>query len=429
MSISQYILSKLTAIAIILVVSVTAYSQQGVRFTSGGLAAVQKVAQEQGKNLLIDTYASWCIPCKRMDKVFATKKVGDFYNDNYITYKVNMDGPYGDEVRSQYEVVFLPTIIIVGPDGTVKYKVDREMSADELLSVGQLALRNDIQIVSDATAIRRNGEAAPRRNTSTKKSASRPARSGDEKIMYVLGLEGGDENPEYYKKEAYFRLELMDGSHKSAAKKYLATQTDWNTPENMTFVLDFVEKPFSKPYDHIIANKDQYYQSYGKDRVDNTLQILVYKHLYNGLPRPTLTQAQDLFTDLNYSNPGHHAHYYFITRSRLDRNFDEAYDYATTYLTTMEPGDINTFEAFLDFTSDNSHQYSAAQMTAAAKLVETHVTDEADILRLLPVAIKLLIKANECDEGKRLLQLARNIADQSGADVSVLDTIRFNCKV
>jgi len=78
-----------------------------------------------------------------------------------------MDGPYGDEVRSQYEVVFLPTIIIVGPDGTVKYKVDREMSADELLSVGQLALRNDIQIVSDATAIRRNGEAAPRRNTST----------------------------------------------------------------------------------------------------------------------------------------------------------------------------------------------------------------------------------------------------------------------
>gem|GEM_PF-3330971 len=146
--------------------------------------------------------------------------------------------------------------------------------------------------------------------------------------------------------------------------------------------------------------------------MDNTLQILVYKHLYNGLPRPTLTQAQDLFTDLNYSNPGHHAHYYFITRSRLDRNFDEAYDYATTYLTTMEPGDINTFEAFLDFTSDNSHQYSAAQMTAAAKLVETHVTDEADILRLLPVAIKLLIKANECDEGKRLLQLARNIADE-----------------
>jgi len=420
-------IKRLLLLAMVMMVGWSAHSQHGVRFMTGSLSGVQSVAREQGKNLLIDTYASWCIPCKRMEKVFEQKKVGDFYNSNYISYRVNMDGPYGDAVRAEYEVVFLPTIIIVAPDGTVRYKVDREMSADELVSVGELALREDIQIVSDATAIRRNGEAAPRKATKTRTTPPAPRRGTDGKIMYVLGLEGGDENPEYYKKEAYFRLELMDGSHWSAAKKYLATQQDWNTKENMTFVLDFVEKPFSPAYDHIIANKAAYHAAFGKERVDNTLQILIYKHLYKGLPRPTMAQAQQLFVDLGYTNPSHHAQYYFITRSRLDRNYDEAYSYATAYLTTMEPGDINTFEAFLDFTSDNSHQYESFQLRQAAQLVDTQVQDEEHLMRLLPLAIKLLVKADDCDEGKRLKERALQLAEKTNSDTNPIKTIRLSC--
>lgn len=366
---------KYNLLAVLLVLTIGINAQDGVRFMNGGISSIKKLAEEQNKNILIDTYASWCIPCKRMDKVFARKDVGDFYNKNYINLKVNMDGPYGALVKSEFQVVFLPTIIIVGPDGRVKYKVDREMSAQELLSVGELALKENIEIESDGTRVRKNGDPKLSTKSNAIRRPSQPSSSANDKIVYVLGVDALDEpNADFLRKEAYFRVELMDGSHYATAERYLETQTDWNTRENMRFILNFVSVPDSPMYNHVIANKAAYYEAFTKAKVDEALQILVYRHLYKGIPRPDMSDAINLFADLGYPDPTPLAEKYFMVRYKIDRQHQKAFDISYNYMTITAPDDKPNLVKFLDYVSDNAHQFDSSQINKVVDLMVTKLT-------------------------------------------------------
>jgi thiol:disulfide interchange protein len=49
-------------------------------------------AKQENKPIFVDTYASWCEPCKWMDQnTFSQTTVGDFFNKNYISWKVDVE--------------------------------------------------------------------------------------------------------------------------------------------------------------------------------------------------------------------------------------------------------------------------------------------------------------------------------------------------
>ena len=42
--------------------------------------------------MFIDAYATWCGPCKYMDKnVFSNAEVAAYYNKNFVSYKLDVD--------------------------------------------------------------------------------------------------------------------------------------------------------------------------------------------------------------------------------------------------------------------------------------------------------------------------------------------------
>ena len=46
--------------------------------------------------IFMDAYAIWCDPCKKMAKnVFKQKKVGQFFNQNFINVKMDMEKDIG----------------------------------------------------------------------------------------------------------------------------------------------------------------------------------------------------------------------------------------------------------------------------------------------------------------------------------------------
>jgi len=73
------------------------------------------LAQSGNKPVIIDFYAGWCAPCKKMDSnTYSDDSVGAFINENFAPLKVdvdrsNVDGPFG--------ISSIPQVVFLSPDG------------------------------------------------------------------------------------------------------------------------------------------------------------------------------------------------------------------------------------------------------------------------------------------------------------------------
>lgn len=362
---------------------INASAQEEIRFMDGSLAAILSIAKEKNKNIFIDTYADWCKPCKRMEEKFKNRDVADFFNEHFINLRVNMQNPTrANELRRKYDVVFLPTMYILDPNGVVKYHVDKELSVDELLNAAQRSLDPNSYHVSDATTVMRNDgtvtgniktsnptKNSPPKNhtpkqiiTNSEVVTANPIRSknkpidpstnvnsiskatqrakilesyetvdeSSDKVLAVLGQ--GEMPPQVLKQEAYLRLEFMDGSHRKVAQDYLNSQSDWHTNENIKFVHDFVHSTYSKEYEFLIENIEEFKNVIGEKKVDRTLQVLIYRTLHNAVPRPTLEESITLYGNLDQASAQKKGYHYYINRLISDEDVDQIKEVSTNYL-------------------------------------------------------------------------------------------------
>lgn len=354
---------------------------QSVRFTHNNLDQALKKAKEEGKSIFVDTYAKWCIPCKRMDPVFRNPRVGKFFNQHFVNLKIDMDATIGPRFKRDYDIIFLPTIMVLDADGKVRYKVDRELSVEELLEIGELTKDPHTYYASQATAISTTpmGSAAntakPNNPPKTTIKAARPKTSNtyqqkkktvkpskeavqppsnQEKILYVLDPNSDNLPPEILFEEAYFRMQLMDGSHREVAKKYLNTQVDWKSEKNMQFIHDFVTDTESDEFLFLIINRKKFDSLIGKERINQTIEILVNRKLYRGFPRPNLEEAQALFSYINPTTSGIRAKEYYLERLYQEKKFDEYKEIASDFLIKVNANNAEVYYRLADISSQEA---------------------------------------------------------------------------
>ena len=81
--------------------SIFGITQEGIKFLDAEFGEVLALAELEGKLVFLDAYTDWCRPCKQMDKeVFSKKEVGDFYNANFLSVKINMEKGEGIPLAS-----------------------------------------------------------------------------------------------------------------------------------------------------------------------------------------------------------------------------------------------------------------------------------------------------------------------------------------
>ncbi len=114
---------------------------EGILFFSGTWEqAIQKSAEDH-KPIFLDVSASWCGPCKMLKRTtFPDKKVGEYFNANFINMEVDGDSSEGRFLAAKYNVRGYPTLMIIDGQGKVITATAGYHSPAELLQFGQTVL-------------------------------------------------------------------------------------------------------------------------------------------------------------------------------------------------------------------------------------------------------------------------------------------------
>ena len=87
---------------------------QGIQFETGSWKEVLQKAKQENKLVFVDLYTTWCGPCKKMAaETFPQQTVGDYFNKNFVNYKIDAEKGEGPGLAGKYEVSAYPTLVFV----------------------------------------------------------------------------------------------------------------------------------------------------------------------------------------------------------------------------------------------------------------------------------------------------------------------------
>ncbi len=93
----------------------------------------QKIALATDKLLLVDFWATWCGPCKRMDFESWSKDEVKLLMQNFVPVKIDIDS--NKSLASNYGVRGIPFIFLMDGNGKVLYKEMSYKSKDQVLNL------------------------------------------------------------------------------------------------------------------------------------------------------------------------------------------------------------------------------------------------------------------------------------------------------
>lgn len=200
---------------------ISAYAD-GINFFQGSWEQALAESSKTGKLLFIDAYAEWCGPCKFMSKeVFPRQDVGEFYNANFINYKIDVDTEAGGGIFAQYGGEAMPTYLFIDSQKKLVYKQVGSVQADEFIKIGK-------------------------------------------KVLSIPELMSKYEKNELTEKEKLKLWAFGDTKFKNDALDYLAKQSDLSIEANFDLMSTFLDNADHPVYKVFINDIDNLKSVYGK---------------------------------------------------------------------------------------------------------------------------------------------------------------------
>lgn len=104
------------------------------------LTEVIEQAEKENKGVFIDFYTDWCTPCKMMDKdVYTDQSVSQYFNENFINFKVNAEKKNGAGLAFLYQVQVYPVLLFVDHKGKELVRKDGAAYHTELMKMAKEA--------------------------------------------------------------------------------------------------------------------------------------------------------------------------------------------------------------------------------------------------------------------------------------------------
>ncbi|MCB9310804.1 MAG: thioredoxin family protein [Lewinellaceae bacterium] len=139
-------MSRILYLLIVIVLYNLNVQAQGIEFLEVPWKDAFAKAKEEQKLVFIDCYTKWCGPCKAMAKnTFTQKEVGDFFNENFINLKLDMEGEDGVTFSHKYAVSAYPTLYFIDGEGKIVKKFVGGRQPDALISIAKDAIKSNDQ--------------------------------------------------------------------------------------------------------------------------------------------------------------------------------------------------------------------------------------------------------------------------------------------
>lgn len=237
---------------------------------------VLKMAKAQNKPIFVDAYTTWCGPCKIMDKnVFTDKNAANFFNENFINIKMDMEKGEGNQLKLDWDVKAFPTFLYFNPNGEIVHRVVGAYEVDQFLNYSKLALDEN----TTAANLQKRYDAGER--------------GAEFMYSYLVSLRFG------YHKE--LETQVATSYLNSLSNKDLLKKENWNV------IKHFMKDPTSKEFQYLVNNQDKLAKILGDKEVDDKFyktidkQIQTWSYWYGDKPFETEKEA-NLIAFLQQSN-------------------------------------------------------------------------------------------------------------------------------
>lgn len=243
---------------------------QGIHFEKDlSWEQVLEQANKEDKLIFADCYTTWCAPCKQMDKeTFSDSAVGVFYNEHFVSIKVQMDQtkkdsdwtkawyPHADEWHKKYKVNSYPTYLVFDKNGTVVNRSGSYQPAEKFLETGKMLINTEDGYYAKLTLF----EAGSRDSILLRDLLVLTHKFHDQEQNAII------------------------------LESYLEQQENWLLPENMKLILESNVKFRSRLYDFLVAHTEEISQKRTQAR---NLQHVLYIAAHEALIQPNLGPKAD----------------------------------------------------------------------------------------------------------------------------------------
>ncbi|WP_283639857.1 thioredoxin family protein [Mesonia mobilis] len=115
-------------------------TKKGIDFYNGNYEEALQKAKTEEKLVFVYLYADWCGVCKSLKKnTLKDKKVGQFYNDEYVSLALNAEKGEGKKIAKSIGLRSYPTLLFLdGGNGRILNQVSGYKSPIQLINLGKV---------------------------------------------------------------------------------------------------------------------------------------------------------------------------------------------------------------------------------------------------------------------------------------------------
>ena len=226
-------------ISICLIGNVNAQNRS-VEFEHTSWKKVLKKAKKEDKLIFVDCHTSWCGPCKMMAKdVFTQDHVADFFNNNFVNFKIDMEKGEGPELKPGWKINAYPTFLVINSKGEVIHRVVGAYGADEF-----------IEYIKEAQNPKKTFAALS-------KAYNEGQRDGEFMFSYLRAL----------------RLANLNKEESLKANKYISNleKEELLKKENWNIIKYFMKDPLNDEFRFIVKNRKNFVEFVGEKEIDEKI--------------------------------------------------------------------------------------------------------------------------------------------------------------